>query len=98
MKRRCLCVGMLLLIIVLAFGVAPAFAATPNNQACLGHDTSTYARFGNSSGLLVFSAGAGFGQVHKSIVRTAPVGFGDNIQAHLAGKVPDTVLPNGCND
>lgn len=62
----------------------PATAAQPNNRGCLGHDVSGYAQ-----------AGAGFGAFVKSL---ADGGVGPEIQAHLAGYVPDTTIPNTCND
>ncbi len=63
---------------------APASAAEPNNQGCLGHDIRGYAR-----------AGAGFGAFVKSL---ADGGVGMEIQAHLAGQTPDASIPNTCND
>ena len=82
------------------FAVASvALAATPNNQACVGKDFSSYARNGNSTGLLVFDSGSGFG---KTIVFIAQdfggTGVGPEIQNHMAGLVPDSVLPNSCNN
>jgi hypothetical protein len=87
-------VGGALLAAVLA---GPASAARPNNRACLGHDFSSYARFGSPEGGTVeFSAGSGFGLFHQALA-SGP-GVGNVIQAHLAGLVDDSVLPNGCND
>lgn len=67
------------------------FAAMPNNQACLGKDFSGYAK-----------AFQPFGQVLTNfVVGRTPIiqgGLGDEIQAHLAGNVPDSVIPNSCND
>lgn len=63
----------------------PAAAAQPNNRACLGQDISTYA-----------AAGAGFGAFVSGSV--ANDGAGDEIQAHLAGDLPDDVIHNSCND
>jgi hypothetical protein len=65
---------------------APATAAQPNNQACLGHDVSGYA-----------AAGSGFGHFVAGIASTTQ-GIGSEVQAHLAGQVPDEALPNTCND
>lgn len=76
-----------LLISVFAATVTPsAFAAKPNNQACLGEDVSGYAQ-----------GGADFGGFISSIAESTP-GVGSDIQAHLAGQVPDSVIPNSCND
>lgn len=62
----------------------PASAAQPNNQACLGQDIRTYA-----------AAGAGFGEF---VVLLSDGGVGTEIQAHLAGLVPDAAISNSCND
>ncbi len=62
-----------------------AYAAQPNNQACLGSDFSGYAQGGS-----VFGA---FIQLLALFT-----GLGEEVQAHLAGFVPDTVIPNSCND
>lgn len=83
------------LAILLTFGIlttsAIAFAAKPNNQACLGKDFSGYAK-----------AFQPFGQVITHFeVGGVPIiqgGIGDEVQNHLAGLVPDSVLPNSCND
>lgn len=68
-----------------------ALAAQPNNQACLGEDFSGYAK-----------AFKPFGQVLTSFeVGGTPIiegGLGDEVQNHLAGNVPDEVIPNACND
>jgi len=68
-----------------------ASAAQPNNQACLGEDFSGYAK-----------AFRPFGQVlsHFAVGGTPIIqgGLGDEIQNHLAGNVPDGILPNSCND
>jgi hypothetical protein len=71
----------------LALGASPAFAAQPANQACLGHDISTYA-----------AGGADFGHFIAAVAMNATPGAGVEVQAHLAGLVPDEVLPNTCND
>lgn len=78
-------------IAILAASALPAFAAEPNNQACLGKDFSGYAK-----------AFRPFGQVltHFAVGGTPIIqgGIGDEVQNHLAGLVPDSVLPNSCND
>jgi hypothetical protein len=67
-------------------GAASASAAQPANQACLGHDFSGYAQGGSAFGGFV------------STVASNTQGIGGEVQAHLAGLVPDTVIPNSCND
>lgn len=74
-------------ILSLTLGSGLAMAAQPNNQGCLGTDISSAA-----TGL-----GAGWGQFVASVAHT-PNGFGNEVQAHLAGLVPDEVMPNTCND
>jgi hypothetical protein len=64
----------------------PASAAKPNNHACLGEDFSGYA-----------AGGAGFGGFVAGLASTSQ-GVGAEVQAHLAGAVPDATLPNSCND
>jgi hypothetical protein len=64
----------------------PVLAAKPNHQACVGHDGSGYA-----------AGGADFGHFVSGIASTTQ-GIGEEIQAHMAGQIPDTVLPNSCND
>jgi hypothetical protein len=73
-------------MLVVAFPVA-AFAAEPNNQACLGKDFSSYALAGGSS----------FGQFNAGLAQYVP-GLGYPIQLHLAGWIPDSTVPNSCND
>lgn len=70
--------------IAVALG-APAAAAQPNHQACLGHDIRAYAE-----------AGPGFGAFVSGLAGDG--GVGEEIQAHLAGEIPDAGLPNSCND
>jgi len=65
---------------------SPAQAATPANQACLGHDISGYAK-----------GEAAFGGFISGLATTT-LGVGTEIQAHQAGSVPDTEIPNTCND
>jgi len=63
-----------------------AFAAEPNNQACLGNDFSGYAQGGSQFGDFV------------SLLATSTQGIGNEIQLHLHGLIPDSVIPNSCND
>jgi len=63
-----------------------AYAAQPNNQACLGDDFSGYAQGGSLFGDFI------------SFLASETQGVGNEIQAHLAGLVPDPVIPNSCND
>lgn len=77
----------------------PASAAEPNNQACFGHDASSYARFGSPSGGAVsFEAGAGWGHFHGTLAASEGPSVGAVIQLHEAGLVPDSLLPNSCNN
>ena len=64
----------------------PAAAAQPQRQACLGEDIRMYA-----------AGGAGFGAFVAEMA-TATEGVGAEIQAHLAGAIPDDIQPNSCND
>lgn len=59
--------------------------AQPNHRACFGSDISGYA-----------TAGGGLHYL-PSLVQ-APGPWGQVIQAHQAGFVPDAVIPNSCND
>ena len=61
-------------------------AGQPNNRACLGKDFSGYAE-----------NGVGFGSFVSNLAMTTN-GIGEEIQAHLAGLVPDEVIPNSCNN
>ena len=74
----------------LAAGMAvlavPALAAQPNNQACLGEDYSGYAKGLRPLGQALNGLGLTDG------------GLGAEVQAHLAGLVPDDFIPNSCND
>jgi hypothetical protein len=65
---------------------APAAAAEPANRACLGRDVSTYARAEGPHGALI-----------SSLAQAGP-GLGALVQTHQAGLLPDTVVPNSCND
>jgi len=71
---------------LLALPAHPALAGPPNNQACLGNDFSGYAQGGSSFGAFV------------SGIASSTQGVGTEIQAHLAGQVPDSVIPNSCNN
>ena len=64
---------------------SPSVAGQPNHQACLGEDIRTYA-----------GMGAGFGSFVSGMATEG--GVGDEIQSHLAGSIPDSVIANGCND
>lgn len=84
--------------LTMSFAIAaPAAAAEPANQACLGKDFSSYAREGTSGGFVSFAAGSGFGLFNASLAQRAG-GLHDPIQLHLAGAVPDFIVPNSCND
>lgn len=84
--RKVLFATVLGTLIIVSLTSPAALAAQPNNQACLGHDISGYAQ-----------GGAGFGSFVSGIASTT-AGVGDEIQAHLAGQVPDSVIVNSCND
>ena len=88
--RRILIVATLVAGSLLA-GTHSASAAEPNNQACLGKDFSGYAK-----------AFQPFGQTLTTFAPTGtPIiegGLGAEVQGHLAGLVPDSVLPNSCNN
>lgn len=71
---------------IFASSAFPVFAAKPNNQACLGKDFSGYAQ-----------GGAVFGGFIAGLA-SSTTGVGAEFQAHLAGEVPDVVIPNSCND
>ena len=90
------------LVAVLAFmfsvfaGARVALAAQPNNQACLGEDVSGYAQ----NGIIVFELGSDplkLADVIKFIASDLHI-VGEDIQAHLAGDIPDEAVPNSCND
>jgi hypothetical protein len=80
-----------------AVAVPAASAATPNNQACLGKDFSTYARFGSPGPVIVTEPGSGFGQFNAALAQSVP-GLGLPIQIHQAGLTPDSLVTNSCND
>ena len=84
--------------IVAAFTAAPTRAAQPNNQACLGKDFSSYARFGTPEGsYLDNDPGAGFGQFNAALAQSVP-GLGLPVQIHMAGGIPDWYVANTCNN
>ena len=70
---------------ILLASAFPAFAAKPNNQACLGEDISGYAQVLQPLG-------------QNLLPNITSGGAGNEVQAHLAGDVPDEVIPNSCND
>lgn len=76
-------VGAATVAVVLA---TPAPAAQPNHQACLGEDIRIYVE-----------GGSRFGGLVSGMAATGD-GIGSEIQAHLAGRIPDDVMPNSCND
>ena len=77
---------------LIAAVAAPASAATPRIQGCVGESLSALATNQPSNGS--FGAGAvGLAQDPT----TAP-GLGDIVQAGQAGLLSDDVLPNTCND
>ena len=76
---------MALALALLAFAL-PALAAKPANHACLGADFSGYAQGGSVFGGFVAGLASGTN------------GIGGEVQAHLAGDIPDAVIPNSCND
>jgi hypothetical protein len=80
-----------------AIAAPAASAATPNNQACLGEDFSTFARFGSPGPVIVTEPGSGFGQFNAALAQSVP-GLGAPVQFHLAGGLPDSVVINSCND
>lgn len=61
-------------------------AAKPAQQACVGHDVREYAEAGSDYGHYI----AGFAQNYTP-------GVGSEVQAFLAGQIPDSLLPNSCN-
>jgi len=64
---------------------APAAAAQPKHRACLGEDVRSYAQGGPMFGAFVSGV-------------LAVDGAGAEIQAHLAGAIPDEAILNTCND
>ena len=84
MKRILVAVFAAMAVLALSGAVT---AAKPNNQACVGHDISGYAQ-----------GGSAFGGFISGLARNGPGGFGTEIQLHMAGLIPDSVIPNSCND
>jgi hypothetical protein len=82
---RALLLGATALSLLVPTG-SPAAAAEPANQACLGHDLSGYAQ-----------GGSAFGGFISGLASTTQ-GVGTEFQLHQAGLIPDTVIPNSCND
>lgn len=76
---------------ILLVNAVQAFAAQPNNQACLGRDFSGYAKDFRPFGQVLTHFEVGGTPIIQS-------GLGDEVQNHLAGNVPDEVIPNSCND
>jgi hypothetical protein len=75
-----------LLAMALTLALAgPTLAAKPNHTACFGSDISGYATTGG-------------GLHYLPPLVQAPGPWGQVIQAHQAGLVPDAVIPNSCND
>lgn len=87
-----------ILAALIAMISSSVLAAKPNNQACVGKDFSGYARYGSTEGLLTFQSGSGFGGTISTLANNGPGGFGTELQNHMAGNVPDFVIPNSCND
>jgi hypothetical protein len=81
----------------MTLGAGTCLAAEPNNQACLGTDFSTYARYGAPGPVIATDPGAGFGQFNASLAQAVP-GLGLPIQVHLAGFIPDSYVVNSCNN
>lgn len=77
--------------LLFSLATAPAVAGPPANQACLGHDAATAAR-------ALVDAGSSLGEVVSATATGQPRAIGDEVQAHLAGAIPDEVFPNTCND
>ena len=71
---------------LVGMGLTQASAAQPANRACLGNDVSGYAQ-----------DFAPWGQTIKAF-GIAEGGAGEDLQAHMAGLIPDEVIPNSCND
>jgi|SwirhirootsSR2_FD_contig_31_9789961_length_410_multi_2_in_0_out_0_1 hypothetical protein len=81
------CAGALTLVL----SAAPAGAAKPAVQGCVG---STIAPLAQNQ-----PAPGAFGHGVESFARNpfSPPGLGDEIQALQAGQVPNNVVPNTCN-
>jgi hypothetical protein len=86
-RRRSVGAGLAAMTLALLLATpAAAVAAQPNHRACLGEDIRVYATGGSTFG----------GSVAHMAVTTD--GVGAEIQAHLAGAIPDEIQPNSCND
>lgn len=72
-------------------GMASAEAGPPANHACLGTDSSGAAR-------ALAEADSSLGSVVGAIATAEPQSIGHEVQAHLAGEIPDEVFANTCND
>ena len=85
-----------------AASALPSFAAQPAVQGCFGSDISGAARYGQTEPAdFQFDPGAGWGGF-ISWAASGPgadgnFGVGGEVNAHQAGLVPDTVIPNTCN-
>ena len=78
-------------VLVTIFMSATVLAAKPNNQACLGKDFSGYAQGGADFGAFISGLASSTGLDGQT-------GIGGEIQLHLAGLVPDSTIPNSCNN
>lgn len=78
-------------IVLMVVSTTGAFAATPANQACFGEDFSGYAKAFRPLGQVLTNFEVGGTPIIEG-------GLGDEVQNHLAGNVPDGVIPNSCND
>ena len=74
-----------------------AVAETGPGSSCLGHDLSSYARFGSPGPFVQFEAGDGFGQFNAFLAQTYN-GIAAPILTHKAGNTPDFFISNSCND
>ena len=73
---------------------APASAARPRRQACVG---TTFASGAAGAQPPADTVGGAIRDFARDRV-LSPVGLGDGIQLMQAGFLPDTVEPNVCND
>ena len=92
-KIRIAAASMVVAAGLIAAVAAPASAAKPANQACVGESLSVLAKPPQPSPGSFGAAVVSFAQDPSG-----RPGLGDAIQAGQAGDVPDTVLPNTCND
>jgi len=84
-------IGAAVSAMVFATLASPVLAAKPNNQACLGKDFSGYAKLFQPFGQTLITFAPGDTPIIEG-------GLGAEVQNHLAGLVPDSVLPNSCNN